>query len=113
MQKKINSVNRLYRFLQTHYPVNHEVKLKQYQMCADKSITGNAKHFTDGTSLITLVYGKQSMKDLLQTLAHEWGHIRQFDRKEVFKEGIDWEKEMEACYFSKEAIANFKKYKGD
>lgn len=113
MQKKINNVNKFYRYLQAQYPVNHQVTLKQFQTCYDKNFTGEAQHHADGTSTILLVYGKQSQKAILTTLAHEWGHIRQYDRKEVFKEGIDWQKEMEACYFADEATKNFKNYKGD
>lgn len=108
-------VNKFYNFLKTKYPVSLPVELNLFETSTTKNFEDQIHLHTDKTAIIYLVYGNKPQKEILHTLAHEWCHALQYDRKEVFNrnaDGVDWEKEFQATFFAEKALQEFKKWKG-
>lgn len=115
MQNLLNKTNRFYKFLQTKYPCSMPIDLRVYKTTTWPDFTGEIRKYTNDTLMILVVQGKQTQKETLFTLAHEYGHALQFDRKEIFAKdttGVDWKKEIEANFFAEKVTQEYKNWKG-
>ncbi len=117
MQNLLNKTNRFYKFLQTKYPCSMPIDLRVYKTTTWPDFTGEIRKYTNDTLMILVVQGKQTQKQTLFTLAHEYGHALQFDRKEVFDRtgynNVDWAKEIEANNFAEKVTQEYKSWRGN
>lgn len=115
MQNLLNKTNRFYKFLQTKYPCSMPIDLRVYKTTTWPDFTGEIRKYPNDTLMILVAQGKQTQKQTLFTLAHEYGHALQHDRKEVFNkgaDGVDWKKEIEANFFAEKVTQEYKSWKG-